>query len=31
MGLEMIDYIIGIALLIMVYTYYVAVKESKIR
>ena len=31
MGLEMMDYIIGIALLIMVYTYYVAVKESKIR
>ena len=31
MGLEIMDYIIGIALLIMVYTYYVAVKESKIR
>jgi hypothetical protein len=25
------DYIIGIALAIMIYTYYVAVTESKIR
>ena len=31
MGLEIMDYIIGIALLIMVYTYCFAVNESKIR
>ena len=31
MGLEIMDYIIGIALLIMIYTYYIAITESKIR
>ena len=31
MGLEIMDYIIGIALVIMIYVYYVAIKESKIR
>ena len=31
MGLEMMDLLIGIALVIMIYTYCVAIKESKIR
>jgi len=29
--LEIMDYIIGIALLIMIYTYCFAIKEGKVR
>jgi len=31
MGLEIMNYIIGIALAIMIYTYCVVIKESKMK